>query len=198
MMFGGRPGQRARRAGEDAAADRGADRAVAGCRTAGAQGASTCARSSRAASSFFLGELSVRQSPGRTPLQRRCSSWVIWDWRSPSPRCCASAADAPPSRGPAWAVLPVVVPMAVLFALGVQGQAELRSKLRETGGVGLLSDAIDRFAEDARREHAKDFYYVSRLGSRAAVRVPDRRRCGSIRCAGGEESARDAVRGPRA
>jgi hypothetical protein len=48
--------------------------------------------------------------------------------------------------------------MVVLLALGLLGQAEVRAKLRETGGVGLLSDAIDRFAADARREHAQDVY----------------------------------------
>ncbi len=62
--------------------------------------------------------------------------------------------DAPPIARSAW-VVPVMI---ALLALGLLGQADVRAKLRETGGVGLLSDAIDRFAADARREHAQDFY----------------------------------------
>jgi len=65
---------------------------------------------------------------------------------------------------PSWRCAWVALPMAVLLAFSLQGQTEVRSKLRETGGVGLLSDAIDRFAADARREHRKDFYYLPDWG----------------------------------
>jgi len=58
----------------------------------------------------------------------------------------------------------IVAPMVALLALNLQGESEVRSRLRETGGVGLLSDAIDRFADDARRDHAKDFYFFPDWG----------------------------------
>lgn len=58
----------------------------------------------------------------------------------------------------------IMLPMAVLVALNLQGQIDVRTKLRETGGMGLLSDAINRFAADAAREHADDFYFFPDWG----------------------------------
>ena len=58
----------------------------------------------------------------------------------------------------------VVPPMVLLLALGLMGQADVRARLRETGGVGLMSDAINRFAADARSGHAQDFHYFPDWG----------------------------------
>lgn len=60
----------------------------------------------------------------------------------------------------AWA-LPAFM---VLFLIGLEGQYETRLRLRETGGVGLFSDALDHFAADALAEHREDFYYLPDWG----------------------------------
>jgi hypothetical protein len=57
-----------------------------------------------------------------------------------------------------WRSALLATPMLLLAASSIQAQVETRARLRETGGVGLFSDAAVRFAADARREHARDFY----------------------------------------
>jgi hypothetical protein len=68
--------------------------------------------------------------------------------------------DTAPLPRSAW----VVPPMVLLLVLGLMGQADVRARLRETGGVGLMSDAINRFSADARSGHAKDFHYFPDWG----------------------------------
>jgi len=70
-------------------------------------------------------------------------------------------------RAPCDRLLPstmVVLPMLVLTLLNLAGQLEIRSRLRDTGGVGLYSDAINRLAVDAQTVFARNYYFLPDWG----------------------------------
>jgi len=64
-----------------------------------------------------------------------------------------------------WRSALLAIPMLLLAVSSVQAQIGTRARLRETGGVGLFSDAIFRLAADAKREHARDFYVFPDWGA---------------------------------
>jgi hypothetical protein len=57
-----------------------------------------------------------------------------------------------------------VASAALLFYLNIAGQWTVFAELRRTGGVGLMSDAINRFAEDAIPRASQTVYMLPEIG----------------------------------
>jgi hypothetical protein len=65
---------------------------------------------------------------------------------------------------PPWLRATYMTTFALLLALNAAGDAGEAEALRRTGGVGLYSDAINRFADDVLRDHTNDYVLMPDWG----------------------------------
>src|SRR6185295_19079658 len=76
----------------------------------------------------------------------------------------ATLVTTTPTRARRWLRATYAAPFALLFELNAAGDLDEAEVLRQTGGVGLYSDAINRFADDVLRDHATDYILMPDWG----------------------------------